>query len=100
MLSSTTAAKLSALKSTLVEGSDSYRFRGQGVLRIEKVVRSGDQRWPLQYGQGSVRLSRFPKINTLQDCDTTEATYYHAIYVSLSHFDMSSHLFCTDQKSS
>jgi hypothetical protein len=36
----------------------------------------------------------------LQNCDPTKATHYHAIYVSLSHFDMSSHLFCTDQKAS
>jgi hypothetical protein len=62
------------LRSTLMGWSDSYRFRGQAVLQIEKVVALWRRALApsFQYGQGSVRLSRLPKINTfLQDSNST-----------------------------
>ncbi len=54
--------------------SDSYRLRGPGVFKVEKVValwrRELGPSFP--HGQGSVRLSRLPKINSfLEDCNLT-----------------------------
>ena len=52
-----------------------------------------------QCGHGSVRLSRLDK-HFSAGLHSKLGRALPCYYVSLSHFDMSSHLFCTDQKAS